>query len=445
MNGDIERLRQRAIYKLTMRYGKPFVRFNMTPMHTTNALIPKQVQALTIKIKESNDLQTMQRLAKAAEDIFDRRIEPEAIETILMAAAKKGKSQTLQPIPESDTSSSSDESDDSEDTSSSDYEETKSDEEEETKSDDEKDTQKEKKKSKRKKMIKNAMEDIKKIKETNIPLRYKEAIDNLSEDLREYHLQQNRNKSKELNEKQRQIEGLQRKNQKLFAANQDLQTKYKELKEELELVKQQQDTNAVDDEIKENFIKNRISKEDNEEIEALKQEIDALVQENFNLKEKTTGTGQAAIKRLEQERKDCNETKDALKVAVGFAEKLDESDKVIIAEREREIERLKAEVEELKLDIEVKEEDHENFLNQVQYENEKAEQELKEKLTEQLTRNQELQNEIINLKRSQGISAQRRAVILSQTEDDDPVLAASLAEGLIPALPTIRVPERHEL
>ena len=45
------------------------------------------------------------------------------------------------------------------------------------------------------------------------------------------------------------------------------------------------------------------------------------------------------IEKLTQEREDCDETKDALKVAVGFAEKLDESEKEIIKDRDREIER----------------------------------------------------------------------------------------------------------
>ena len=452
MSEEVERLRQRAIYKLTMRYGKPFVRFNMAPKHTTNALIPKPVQALTIKIKESNDLPTIQRLAKAAEDIFDRRIDPNAIMPILNAAVKKdnkGSVSMLDTILEYQS-----------DTSSSDEEETKSSSDDEEQSDMRtKDELVRENKALSKKVNKlrqtnsdavralmeqhNALEesDI----ETNALNEQVEALEKANEMLRgqvktltkDKNLNKIKDKTlfKQSADNKTVIETLRTEIFKLTKQNEKLETENKEYKENIGLLNK--DLNSL-----KKFYGSRDSPVSSRPEDTFVEKGSADLQNELYEK-------QNEIDKLSQERKDCDETKDALNKAVEFAEKLDQSDKVIIEEKEKEIKRLDAKNEELENNNAILREELDNIWDQ---KNRQLEQKfsveinrVKTQLTEQLLRNQDLQNELNALKQQQGISAQRRGVILSQTEDEDAVFAASVAEGLIPALPTIRFPERHEI
>ena len=412
MSEEVERLRQRAIYKLTMRYGKPFVRFNMAPKHTTNALIPKPVQALTIKIKESNDLPTIQRLAKAAEDIFDRRINPNAIMPILNAAVKKGTETTVR-IPDTVRESS-------------DEEETKSDGGEQS------DMRTKDELIKENKRLRKQVNKLRKTKS--------DAVKELMK--RQNALGESDRENKALNEQVKVLEEekvvLEDKNEELKQANdalqrdnQEIENKMSGLEEDIKSLKKEttfDDSASVFSRPEDTFVEKGSADTD------LQKELDERDNE---------------IEKLVQEKRDCDETKDALNKAVDFAEKLDQSDKIIIEEREKEIKRLDAKIEELEDNNAILREELDNIWDQ---KNRQLEQKfsveisrLKTQLTKQLVRNQELQNELNALRSRQGISAQRRQFILSTKPDEDAVFAASVAEGLIPALPTIRFPERHEI
>ena len=453
MSEELERLRQRAIYKLTMRYGKPFVRFNMAPKHTTNALIPKPVQALTIKIKESNDLPTIQRLAKAAEDIFDRRIDPNAIMPILNdTAAKKGTKGSVSMLDtileyQSDTSSSDDES-----KSSSDEEEqpdlrTRDELVRENKALREQVNKLRQTKSKAVRALMGAQSVFEESdRETNALNKKVEELEKANEILRgqvktltkDKNLNKIKDKTlfKQSADNKTVIETLRTEIFKLTEQNEKLETENKEYKENIGLLNKDLNSlkkfygsdSPMPSRPEDTFVEKGSANTD------LQKELDERDNE---------------IEKLVQERKDCDETKDALNKAVEFAEKLDQSDKVIIQEKEKDIERLDAKNEELENDNAILKDELDNIWDQ---KNRQLEEQffveinrLKTKLTEQLVRNQELENELYAFKQQQRISAQRRQFILSTKPDEDAVFAASVAEGLIPALPTIRFPERHEI
>ena len=82
---SIESIRQRAISKLTRKYGKAFVRYLLTPNHTTNALVPPAVRDLTDAIQSSNDLEQLKRFDTAAEGIMGGRIQPTELRRVLRA------------------------------------------------------------------------------------------------------------------------------------------------------------------------------------------------------------------------------------------------------------------------------------------------------------------------------------------------------------------------
>lgn len=87
---SIESIRQRAISKLTRKYGKAFVRYLLTPNHTTNALVPPAVRLLTDAIQSSNDLAELKRFDTAARDIMGGRIQPTELRRVLRAAGGGG-------------------------------------------------------------------------------------------------------------------------------------------------------------------------------------------------------------------------------------------------------------------------------------------------------------------------------------------------------------------
>ena len=86
---EIETLRQRAIAKLTQRYGKALVRFILTPEHTTNVLVPVAVQELTTQIQDkSTSLQKMKTFAETAEKLQQFRIDATEVRKVLNAEGK---------------------------------------------------------------------------------------------------------------------------------------------------------------------------------------------------------------------------------------------------------------------------------------------------------------------------------------------------------------------
>ena len=96
---SIESIRQRAISKLTRKYGKAFVRYLLTPNHTTNALVPPAVRDLTDAIQSSNDLAELKRFDTAARDIMGGRIQPTELRRVLRAAPVPGGVPTPPPTP----------------------------------------------------------------------------------------------------------------------------------------------------------------------------------------------------------------------------------------------------------------------------------------------------------------------------------------------------------
>ena len=443
MSEELERLRQRAIYKLTMRYGKPFVRFNMAPKHTTNALIPKPVQALTIKIKESNDLPTIQRLAKAAEDIFDRRIDPNAIMPILNAVVKKGTERTvLDTIVEFQSDTSSDE----ESKSSSDDEETKSSSDDEEQSD-------MRTKDELIKENKRLRQQVKKLRQKK-----SDAVKELMK--RQNALGESDRENKALIKK---VEALQKANETLtrqltqdkklnkfkdktlFKQSADNKTVIKTLRTEIfKLTEQNEKLETENKEYKENIgllnkDLNSLKKFYGSDSPMPSRPEDTFVEKgsaNTDL-QKELDERDNEIEKLVQERKDCDETKDALNKAVEFAEKLDQSDKVIIQEKEKEIERLKIAENELRVR-------HANELKYVDAEFDKMNVELLGLRNENKILTETLKKQTDQIQRLKGENQEYKISPPPQAYDD-PVFAASVAEGLIPALPTIRFPERHEI
>ena len=80
---EVNSIRQRAIAKLTRRYGKAFVRFTMNPKHTTNALIPVPVQDLAKAIQSATSVESLKRYEEAAEGILGGRIQPTDLRRVL--------------------------------------------------------------------------------------------------------------------------------------------------------------------------------------------------------------------------------------------------------------------------------------------------------------------------------------------------------------------------
>ena len=82
---SVESIRQRAISKLTRKYGKAYVRLIMNPRHSTNALIPQPVQQLTRRIQEADSVAELQGYEEAAEGILSGRIQPRQLAQMMRA------------------------------------------------------------------------------------------------------------------------------------------------------------------------------------------------------------------------------------------------------------------------------------------------------------------------------------------------------------------------
>ena len=80
---SVESVRQKAISKLTRKYGKAYVRFIMNPRHSTNALIPQPVQDLTQAIQRAGSVAELERYEKAAEGVLTGRIQPTELRNVL--------------------------------------------------------------------------------------------------------------------------------------------------------------------------------------------------------------------------------------------------------------------------------------------------------------------------------------------------------------------------
>ena len=87
---SVESIRQRAISKLTRKYGKAYVRFIMNQRHSTNALIPQPVQELTRQIQEADSVQDLQGYEEAADGILSGRIQPRQLAQVLRAGPEVG-------------------------------------------------------------------------------------------------------------------------------------------------------------------------------------------------------------------------------------------------------------------------------------------------------------------------------------------------------------------
>ena len=87
---SVESVRQKAISKLTRKYGKAYVRFIMNPRHSTNALIPQPVQVLTQRIQEADSVAELQGYEEAAEGILSGRIQPTELRNVLRNEAIVG-------------------------------------------------------------------------------------------------------------------------------------------------------------------------------------------------------------------------------------------------------------------------------------------------------------------------------------------------------------------
>ena len=87
---SVESVRQKAISKLTRKYGKAYVRFIMNPRHSTNALIPQPVQLLTQRIQEADSVEELQGYEEAAEGILSGRIQPRQLAQVQRAGPEVG-------------------------------------------------------------------------------------------------------------------------------------------------------------------------------------------------------------------------------------------------------------------------------------------------------------------------------------------------------------------